>query len=168
METEKSKMTMKQAFEVLSDADYTISDLLGLARNGQTSRECMDQRVDSDGDLSDDEAEALAAVGIEVQGCECAGCNCGRPATTTDDGGVPVCRACSDYMCTEDGDVVCGRMSVGTDCHVCHEEIEWSGICTGNPGSGSPNYRHGACQCGDHAWLDEERGNWGHYRYGAD
>jgi len=158
-------MSVEEALEVLSDADYTISDLLGLARQDRDGRECSRKHVDEDGDMDDDESEALAALGIEIQDCDCSGCNCCRPATTTDDGGVPVCRACSDFMCTEDGDVVCGRMSVGTTCHVCHEEIEWSGILTGDPGSGSPNYRWGACQCGDHAWLDEERGNWGHYSY---
>jgi hypothetical protein len=42
--------------------------------------------------------------------CECCGCGCSDPATTTDDGGVPVCDACSEYTVDSDGDVHCGNM----------------------------------------------------------
>ncbi len=41
--------------------------------------------------------------------CECIGCGCSDPAITTDDGGVPVCAACSEYAVDEDGDVICSQ-----------------------------------------------------------
>lgn len=42
--------------------------------------------------------------------CECCGCGCVEQATTTDDGGVPVCEECSQYdVDDETGDVVCSK-----------------------------------------------------------
>ncbi|MFH1011441.1 MAG: hypothetical protein V1784_09450 [bacterium] len=165
MKTEKSKMTVEAALEVLSDADYTISDLLGLARQERDGRECMARHISGDGELADDEAEALASLDIDLQTCDCTGCSCVLPAVTTDAGGVPVCRACSSFFCAADGDVVCGQIFRGTRCHVCGGEIEWSGICTGTSGRGTPNHRYGSCVCGARVWLDEDRGGWGHYSY---
>lgn len=96
--------------------------------------------------------------------CECQGCGCDEPATTTDDGGVPVCEECADFTC-DDGDVVCSRMTKGfSQCNVCDEAIEWgTHIQTGNPGDGSPNYIIGRCGCKDAHWRNEDRGGWGHY-----
>lgn len=42
--------------------------------------------------------------------CECGGCGCDEPATTTDDSSIPVCGACSEYTCDDDGDVRCSNM----------------------------------------------------------
>lgn len=42
--------------------------------------------------------------------CECCGCGCSDPATTTDDGGVPVCAACAEYTVDSDGEVHCSNM----------------------------------------------------------
>ena len=41
--------------------------------------------------------------------CACVACGCSDPATCTDDGGVEVCGACSDYTVDEDGDVHCSN-----------------------------------------------------------
>ena len=41
--------------------------------------------------------------------CQCSACGCAEPATTTDDGGVPVCDECADYAVDDDGDVHCAR-----------------------------------------------------------
>lgn len=41
--------------------------------------------------------------------CVCTGCGCTNLATTTDDGGVPVCSECVDYAVDDNGDVVCAR-----------------------------------------------------------
>jgi len=168
MNAEKSKMSIVQSLAVLVDADYTIADLLGLARRDEDGRKFMARRTDDDGDLATDEDEALASLRINIETCDCPGCGCKRPAVTTDDG-VPFCRACSDYTFTEGGDVVCRRMHEGwTMCHVCHHTIEWGAIQGDDSGSVGYNHRYGACQCGAHAWLDEERGNWGHYSYLAE
>jgi hypothetical protein len=95
--------------------------------------------------------------------CECIGCGCTAPAVRTDDSGIPTCDECRVYTVTDDGDVVCSRMDLGHTCHVCGKKIEWGGIITGRPGSS--NIRVGSCDCGPEAWVEEERGDWGHYRY---
>ena len=41
--------------------------------------------------------------------CDCTGCGCTEPATTCDAQGIPVCEACAEYVCDEDGDVHCSR-----------------------------------------------------------
>jgi len=41
--------------------------------------------------------------------CECTACGCSEPATCTDDGGVAVCGACSDYTIDGDGEVHCSQ-----------------------------------------------------------
>jgi hypothetical protein len=41
--------------------------------------------------------------------CECTACGCSEPATCTDDGGVAVCDACSDYTIDADGEVHCSQ-----------------------------------------------------------
>ena len=63
--------------------------------------------------------ETLA--GLDLPGwpkCECT-CGCDEPATRTDDAGMPVCGACSDYATDDDGEVVCsrsGRTEQVTEC----------------------------------------------------
>jgi len=96
--------------------------------------------------------------------CQCNSCGCTEPATTTDDSSVPVCEACAEYTVDANGDTVCSRQTADfRTCHVCGREIDWGGISTaGRPGT--PNHRVGTCGCGD-AWLDEDRGGWGHYSY---
>jgi len=41
--------------------------------------------------------------------CECQACDCSEVATTSDDGGVPVCAECETYVVDDDGDVHCSR-----------------------------------------------------------
>ena len=41
--------------------------------------------------------------------CACTACGCSEPATCTDDGGVEVCAACSDYTVDGDGEVHCSQ-----------------------------------------------------------
>ena len=41
--------------------------------------------------------------------CACTACGCSEPATCTDDGGVEVCGACSDYAVDDDGEVHCSN-----------------------------------------------------------
>lgn len=95
--------------------------------------------------------------------CTCE-CGCQNEATTTDDNGNDVCEDCSEYKYDdEDGTFIgCGSSGLGTTCHVCKEPINWGGIETHQ--SGQPNSREGECACGC-AWTDEQRGNWGHYKY---
>lgn len=97
---------------------------------------------------------------IPAPACLCTGCGCDEPATGTDDAGVNVCDECADYSSTEDGDVICSRMTEGgKHCHACGGTIDWSHIQTRQGGG---NFRMGACTCGPEAWRDEERGsnNW--------
>ena len=105
---------------------------------------------------------------IEPPTCECA-CGCVESATTTDDGGIPVCDVCATYMVTDDGDIVCRGMGLGETCHVCRASIQWGGIRTGDPGSGASNYRDGTCECGEDAWrVEEAGGSWDRYSYGVE
>lgn len=106
--------------------------------------------------------EAEAAAEKEPDLCECSACDCENEATTTDDHGVKVCAACAVYMVDDGGTVVCSRQGLGRTCHVCGLVIQWGPILTGYPGQA--NYRVGHCTCGP-AWLDEDRGDWGHYTY---
>src|ERR1700678_524401 len=39
--------------------------------------------------------------------CACTACGCSEHATCTDDSGVEVCAACSDYTVDDDGEVHC-------------------------------------------------------------
>lgn len=99
--------------------------------------------------------------------CQCGcGCGCDDWATTTDEHGIPVCDICADYTVCDDGEVVCARQGLGARCHVCDTAIEWGAVQTGNAGNGgTPNHRWGGCDCGSRAWIDEDLGGWGHYRY---
>lgn len=54
-----------------------------------------------------DEIVALALDGWPV--CACTACGCSSPASTTDDSGVAVCAACSDYTVDDDGEVHCSQ-----------------------------------------------------------
>ena len=45
--------------------------------------------------------------------CECGACECSALATCLDDGGIPVCDACSDYTVDEDGEVHCSNCDDG-------------------------------------------------------
>lgn len=47
--------------------------------------------------------------------CECCGCDCANAAVTTDDGGVPVCEACSVYTIDDDGHVICSQSERGDE-----------------------------------------------------
>lgn len=106
--------------------------------------------------------EYVSAVRAEHDRCHC-GCGCSEPATTTDDSGERVCDECASYLVDDGGEVVCSRRTASwTVCHVCGETIRWGRIQTGQPGS--PNYRTGECGCGE-AWMEEDRGGWGHYGY---
>lgn len=98
---------------------------------------------------------------LEPPECECE-CGCAESATTTDDGGNDVCEACSEYT-VHDGSTYCSRIpgGDGDTCHACAETIDWGGIETHGPGVA--NSRSGTCRCG--AWLDKDRGGWGHYSY---
>ena len=109
--------------------------------------------------------------------CECQGCGCPNQATTTDDGGVPVCDQCAEYFVSNDGEVVCGRMTARgcwipsatgglKACHDCQSDIDWGCIETGNhPGDGTPNFVRGRCSCTGRVWRNEDRGGWGHVSY---
>jgi hypothetical protein len=97
--------------------------------------------------------------------CQCQ-CGCTREATTTDDSGVPVCGECATYMVTDDGEVVCARMTDGfQQCHVCKAPIQWGPILNVSPSLGAPSYRIGRCACPGREWSDEHHGTWGHYSY---
>jgi len=73
---------------------YTLARLAGTdartlveqIRAGQTVGDVMWRRLDRD--------DRRAAADLGLNGwpeCVCAGCGCSEPATTTDDGGYPVC-----------------------------------------------------------------------------
>jgi hypothetical protein len=115
-------------------------------------------------DNADDRRTAAASCG-RMEGwptCGCL-CECGQPAVTADDSGCPVCGECESATVTEDGDVICARKTENfARCHVCDDKIEWGRIETHSPGAA--NSRSGSCGCGD-AWLDEDKGGWGHYSY---
>lgn len=97
--------------------------------------------------------------------CGCTGCGCTEPAETIDDGGVETCEECADYIVDLEGDVICAKRTDGfTRCHVCEAPIEWGNI-RNDRGPWAYNYRQGDCECGEGAWVDEERGTWGHYAY---
>ncbi len=117
-------------------------------------------------DNADDRRKAVGPCGA-MEGwptCECL-CDCTEPAVTTDDGGTPVCDECETAVWTEDGDVICARQTKNFErCHVCGDKIDWGCIETHSPGTA--NSRTGTCGCGD-AWLDEDKGGWGHYSYGV-
>ena len=95
------------------------------------------------------------------QVCGC-GCGCDEPATHQDES-VYLCDTCGDYTYDDEGTCRCARQTEQwTMCPDCGEEIAWGGIQTHGPGAS--NDRTGTCGCGD-AWLDEDRGGWGHYSY---
>lgn len=95
--------------------------------------------------------------------CACP-CGCSNDAVDLDEG-EPVCAECQEYTTTEDGEIICSAATNGfTECHQCHDDIDWGGIVTGAPGS--PNTRHGTCECAK--WTNEENGgNWDRYAYEA-
>ena len=95
--------------------------------------------------------------------CQCE-CGCDEIATKTDEGGNPVCDECSEYAFDDDGNFIgCGASGLGEMCHVCLKEISWGEVLTG--GFGNPNYRLGDCTCGENSWIDECKGDWGHFRF---
>lgn len=64
------------------------------------------------GEIAWDKADRDEAAELELDGwpeCECTACGCSNPATTTDDGGIPVCWECANYTVDTDGDVHCMR-----------------------------------------------------------
>ena len=61
-------------------------------------------RDDPTEDEDEDEEEEEAAL------CDCSGCDCAEEATTTDDGGEPVCDECAEFAVDDDGEVHCMRM----------------------------------------------------------
>jgi hypothetical protein len=58
--------------------------------------------------LSDRDAEGLHGL-WGWPDCGCTACGCSEPATGTDDSGVAVCEACSDYTVDDDGEVHCSQ-----------------------------------------------------------
>lgn len=157
-------MTTTNPFKTLIEFGYTLAELAELADGGRYAHRLIAEHVDSDGYLCDQEIEALEELGLLVEMCRCH-CGCDRPAVTTDDGGVPVCEACSSSALIG-GEIVCGNTAeIGRVCPKCGAEIEWGSIVTGDPGSGGASRRYGQCACPDHEWIDWERGNWGNYEY---
>lgn len=134
--------------------------------------DCAEQTITGEDDDAPDGCTWVGDLGrpddlldyAEAVGCECSACSCDEPATTTDDSGVDVCEECSEYTVDASGEVICSRQTGGfACCHECDQEIGWSRIQTGQPGVS--NWRTGSCDCGSEAWMDEDRGGWGHYTY---
>ena len=60
--------------------------------------------------LTEDLAEAIAALGITLPLCACRCCHCTEDASQVEpDGGELMCGACCEYATDEDGEVVCSR-----------------------------------------------------------
>jgi len=97
-------------------------------------------------------------TGIDAAGeghgpvCECSSCGCDEMATTTDDGGCPVCSECSTYTLDDDGEVVCSRDGV---CAECGESRLSDALDAG----GNSTVRLTGCACERAAALAEEDHN---------
>lgn len=128
------------------------------------------KHVDTWAQRPDTGQQGLASVSYEEHEFDCelkcdCDCGCDELSETTNDNGDRVCETCADGFVDSDGDFICGSTFDGRTCHVCDCKIKWGPIMTGPSGSGSPNHKYGSCDCGDHAWLDEHRGNWGCYSF---
>lgn len=70
-----------------------------------------DEAGECDGSVDARTGRCRAWVSDDLWGlpCECSACHCDEWSTTMDDGGVPVCDACSCYTVDDDGVVHCSQ-----------------------------------------------------------
>lgn len=85
-------------------ARTNTQSIVGRLREGEAIGEIMWNEIRH--------SNRAAVARLELDGwpeCECTICVCSEPATTTDDGGVPVCAECAKYVVDAEGDVHCAR-----------------------------------------------------------